>query len=25
LQRIAGAEVQLRTVLPVELIRRETA
>jgi DNA-binding LacI/PurR family transcriptional regulator len=25
LQRLAGAEVQLRTVLPVELVRRETA
>lgn len=25
LQRLAGAEVQLQTVLPVELIRRETA
>lgn len=25
LQRIAGAEVQLQTVLPVELVRRETA
>jgi len=25
LQRLAGAEVQRRTVLPVQLIRRETA